>query len=149
MSTFQERFSRAFDVEVRRRLDEGEPRLTKTMVWKAANATSGAFTQWYDGTTGAKLSTCFLIAPLLRVNPHWLFDESQEKNFNQPHQEPTRIDTPLPVVTLKPATERERAIAGLMAVVDRLEISGIFKLTERATMLQAEQPAKQTPRSSA
>ena len=80
MSTFQERFSKAFDAEVRRRQEEGEERLTKTMVWKAAKATSGAFTQWYDGTTGAKLDTCFMIAPLLRVNPHWLFDESAPRH---------------------------------------------------------------------
>jgi len=80
MSTFQERFASAFDTEVRRRLEEGEERLTKTMVWKAARATSGAFTQWYDGTTSAKLDTCFLIAPILRVNPHWLFDESAPRN---------------------------------------------------------------------
>jgi len=76
MSTFQERFSRAFDAEARRRLENGEDRLTKTMIWKAARATSGAFTQWYDGTSGAKLDTCYLMAPMLRVNPHWLFDES-------------------------------------------------------------------------
>lgn len=149
MSTFQERFSRAFDVEVRRRLDEGEPRLTKTMVWKAANATSGAFTQWYDGTTGAKLSTCFLIAPLLRVNPHWLFDESQEKNFNQPHQEPPRLAAPLPVVTLKPATERELWMRELNAMADQLDTMRLGILIGKARDLIAEQPAKQTPRSSA
>jgi len=80
MSTFQERFSRAFDAEARRRLENCEDRLTKTMVWKAARATSGAFTQWYDGTTGAKLDTCYLMAPILRVNPHWLFDESAPRD---------------------------------------------------------------------
>lgn len=80
MSTFQERFNLAVGNETARRMDNGEPPLTKTMVWKAAKATSGAFTQWADGTTGMKLNTCFLVAPLLRVNPHWLFDESRPMN---------------------------------------------------------------------
>lgn len=76
MSTFQERFAKAFDAERARRISAGEDQLTKTMVWKAAKASSGAFTQWYDGTTSATLDRCFLMAPILRVNPHWLFDES-------------------------------------------------------------------------
>jgi phage repressor protein C with HTH and peptisase S24 domain len=79
MSTFQERFSSSFDAEVKRRIEHGEPKLTKTMVWEAAKASSGAFTQWYNGATSAKLDNCFLMATLLRVNPHWLFDESQPR----------------------------------------------------------------------
>jgi phage repressor protein C with HTH and peptisase S24 domain len=92
MSTFQERFASAFDGERRRRLDAEEPRLTKTMVWEAAEATSGAFSQWYDGTTGAKLDTCFKIAPLLKVNPHWLFNESARRNDSYGPSEVQLID---------------------------------------------------------
>jgi len=80
MSTFQERFSGAFDAEVRRRRDAGEPPLTKTMVWKAAGSTSGAFTQWYIGPTTATLDRCLKMAPLLRVNGHWLFDGTGEQD---------------------------------------------------------------------
>lgn len=55
--------------------------------------------------------------------------------------------TPSTVATLKPATERDRALADLLAVVAGLDTRNLFKLTERATMLLAEQPAKQTPAS--
>jgi hypothetical protein len=73
MNTFKDRFKLAIDTETQRRADAGEPKLTKTMVWKAAGATSGAYTQWADGSTSMTLDRCFLVAPLLRVNPHWLF----------------------------------------------------------------------------
>lgn len=84
MSTFQERFSSAFDAEVHRRRDAGEPILTKTMVWKAAESTSGAFSQWYSGPTTATLDRCLKMAPLLRVNGRWLFDETGEKSPEAP-----------------------------------------------------------------
>lgn len=74
MSTFQERFNFAFQREKTRRKALGRE-LRKTDVWKAAGATSGAFTQWADGTIEKMpLDRCFLIAPVLRCNPHWLFN---------------------------------------------------------------------------
>jgi len=76
MKTFQDRFIHAFMREQERRLVAGEQKLTKTDVWKAAEASSGAFSQWFDGTTGMRLSTCFKVSNLLRVNPHWLYDGS-------------------------------------------------------------------------
>jgi len=79
MSTFQERFSSSYDAEERRRRESGEPKLTKTMIWAAAGATSGAFAGWYSGTSVMTLDKCFRVAPILRVNPHWLFDESKKK----------------------------------------------------------------------
>lgn len=82
MSTFQERLALAFSNEKIRREQNGEPRLTKTMLWKAAKATSGACTQWFDGTTSMKLENCYLVSPVLRVNPRWLFDGTERMELS-------------------------------------------------------------------
>lgn len=78
MTTFQNRIAKAYKAEQARRLASGEPRLTKTKLWQAAGATSAATTHWFNGSNAANLDTCYAIAPLLRVNPHWLYDESAE-----------------------------------------------------------------------
>jgi hypothetical protein len=137
MTTFQDRFKPAFDAEVKRRAEAGEPKLTKTMVWKAAKASSGAFTQWYDGTTGAKLDTCFLIAPILRVDPHWLFDES-----NQKKQPKTPSTVPF-------KSDRDRQIDDLLTVAATLSDKGLVLLTGSAMEIAKNHPdeAKQTPKS--
>lgn len=80
MATFQMRIQKAFSEEVKRRNDSGEPRLTKSDLWRAAGLTSGAASQWFNGSNGASLDACMKIAPLLRVNPYWLFDESRQMN---------------------------------------------------------------------
>lgn len=72
--TFQERIKQAFEEEAARRADAGEPRLTKTDIWKAADASSGAATHWFNGSNGMDMATCMKVAPLLRVNPQWLYD---------------------------------------------------------------------------
>lgn len=79
MSTFQERLIDAFAQENRRREAAGEPLLTKTDLWKTAKVTSGNVTHWFNGSTGAALDKCVRIAPLLRVNAHWLFDETGKR----------------------------------------------------------------------
>ena len=81
MSTFHERFVQAFDAEVARRRKNNEPRLTKTMVWKAANSSSAAFSHWYGGANGMDLDTCVLVSPILRVNPTWLFYGTGKKDL--------------------------------------------------------------------
>lgn len=85
MSTFQDRITLAFNKERERRMGEKGKRLTYTELWKAAGASSAAATHWFDGSNGADLATCFLIAPVLHCNPKWLYDESQ--NFDEPIRE--------------------------------------------------------------
>lgn len=63
--------------------------------------------------------------------------------------ESTRIAAPLPVVTLKPATERELWMRELNTMADQLDAMRLGILISKARDLIAEQPAKQTPRSSA
>lgn len=75
--TFQERIQRAFAKEQARRLDAGEPRLTKTELWKAAGLSSSAVSNWFMGRNAADFDVCVVIANILRVNPYWLFDESR------------------------------------------------------------------------
>jgi len=77
--TFQERIKQAFDEEAARRADAGEPRLTKTDIWKAADASSGAATHWFNGSNGMDMATCMKVASLLRVNPQWLYDGTGPK----------------------------------------------------------------------
>ncbi|CAB3905553.1 hypothetical protein LMG2828_04729 [Achromobacter piechaudii] len=72
--TFQERIKQAFEEEAARRADAGEPRLTKTDIWKVAGASSGAATHWFNGSNGMDMATCMKVAPLLRVNAQWLYD---------------------------------------------------------------------------
>ena len=154
MSTFQERFVAAFNAESDRKFSAGEGRLTKTHVWKAAKATSGAFTQWYDGTTGMKLDTCYLVAPILRVNPRWLFDGTgsmREKPDAQPGGQVVaqdRASHSINLTTIKPRSEKDEAIANLAEIASQLDLLRIGQLIERATTLRAEMPAKQTHKSS-
>jgi phage repressor protein C with HTH and peptisase S24 domain len=77
--TFQERIKQAFEEEAARRADAGEPRLTKTDIWKAAGASSGAATHWFSGANGMDMATCMKVAPLLRVNAQWLYDGTGPK----------------------------------------------------------------------
>jgi len=77
--TFQERIKQAFEEEAARRVDAGEPRLTKTDVWKAADASSGAATHWFNGSNGMDMATCMKVAPLLQVNAQWLYDGTGPK----------------------------------------------------------------------
>lgn len=77
--SFQKRIIASFDAENRRRKESGEPRLTKTDLWRAAGVTSAAATFWFKGDNAADLDTCLKIAPLLRVNHQWLFDGTGAK----------------------------------------------------------------------
>lgn len=74
MSTFQNRITESFELENQRRAHSGEKKLTKTDLWKAAKASSGAATHWFDGSNGMDMDTCFAVASLLRVSARWLFD---------------------------------------------------------------------------
>lgn len=76
---FQTRILQAFNEEMARRSDAAEPRLTKTDIWKAAGASSGAATHWFNGSNGMDMATCLKVAPLLRVNPQWLYDGTGPK----------------------------------------------------------------------
>lgn len=76
--SFQDRLGHAYKRESVRRANAGEPRLTYTIIWKAAGATSGAATHWFSGANAMDLNTCMKVAPALRVNPWWLYDESRE-----------------------------------------------------------------------
>lgn len=73
----QERITLAYKREDERRRDNGERRLTKTELWKAAGVSSGAATQWFTGAVGMALETCMKVAPILRVDPFWLYDGSR------------------------------------------------------------------------
>lgn len=77
--TFQKRITQAFNEEASRRADAAEPRLTKTDLWKAAGASSGAATHWFNGSNGMDMATCIKVAPLLHVNAQWLYDGTGPK----------------------------------------------------------------------
>lgn len=77
--TFQKRITQAFNDEAARRADAAEPRLTKTDLWKAAGASSGAATHWFSGANGMDMATCLKVAPLLHVNAQWLYDGTGPK----------------------------------------------------------------------
>lgn len=47
------------------------------MLWKAANLTSSSSSHWFNGRNDADMDTCISIAPLLNVNPTWLFNEAE------------------------------------------------------------------------
>lgn len=89
--TFQERINLAFKKEQARRLDAGEPRLTKTLVWRSAGATSAAATHWFNGSNGMDLATCMKVAPILNVDPYWLFDESRPMGSGAGLLEPSNV----------------------------------------------------------
>ena len=77
MKTFQDRINLAFSRENDRRANRGEPRLRKKDIQAKTGVTSGAVTFWFDGSNAADMDKCDLIAELLHVNRHWLFDGSK------------------------------------------------------------------------
>lgn len=79
MTTFQERYLEAFADEKARRIEAGEARLTQTEIWKHCGVSSSSTSHWKSGRNYADLDTCMKIGEILRVNPHWLFDESMPK----------------------------------------------------------------------
>lgn len=139
MSTFQERFSQSFDAEVRRRMEAGEPRLTKTMVWKAAGASSGAFTHWYGGANGMDLDTCFLVAPLLRVSPTWLFNGKGRRDTDAPSRESDSV-----VIYVK-TPEPPSAVAEIIRIAGVISDDGLRSLLDFAYHIEKAHPrSKQT-----
>jgi phage repressor protein C with HTH and peptisase S24 domain len=82
MSTFKDRLTLAFDREKKRREEAKEKKLTKTEIWQTAGASSGAATHWFSGNNQMDMANCMKVAPILRVNPFWLYDES--KRINDP-----------------------------------------------------------------
>lgn len=86
MMLFRDRIESAFKEENVRRKEAGEPRLTKTDLWKAAKLTSAAATFWFDGTNAADMDTCMKIAPLMRVQGQWLFDGAGPKSASGPNE---------------------------------------------------------------
>lgn len=83
MMLFRDRIQSAFTDENSRRKESGEPRLTKTDLWKAADVTSASATFWFNGDNGADLDTCMKIAPLLQVSGQWLFDGTGPKGITE------------------------------------------------------------------
>lgn len=94
--TFQKRITEAFNEEAARRVDAAEPRLTKTDIWKAAGASSGAATHWFNGSNGMDMAICMKVAPLLRVNAQWLYDGTGPKRGPDRGPEATPAPTPAP-----------------------------------------------------
>lgn len=102
--TFQERLKLAFAEEAARRADAGEPRLTKTDIWKAADASSGAATHWFSGANGMDLATCVKVAPTLKVNARWLYDGTGPKKPGDVATTPQPLPAPWPFQSV-PETE--------------------------------------------
>lgn len=78
----------------------GERRLTKTDLWKAAGLSSSAVSHWFAGSNEMDLATAMKVAPLLRCNPHWLFDGSGSAYKDIPEAE-------APAMPAHPATTDE------------------------------------------
>ncbi|MDP2815748.1 MAG: helix-turn-helix domain-containing protein [Rectinemataceae bacterium] len=92
-----------------------ESGLRKTDLYKRAGVSSGAVTQWLDGTTKSlKGKNLFKVADVLRVNPKWISGESQEKHIAAIEGD---ISGTLPSVygqiAPSPLTPRQQALIGL------------------------------------
>jgi phage repressor protein C with HTH and peptisase S24 domain len=105
--TFQERIKQAFEEEAARRADAGEPRLTKTDIWKAAGASSGAATHWFNGSNGMDMATCMKVAPLLKVNAQWLYDGEGQKRGVPGQKEATQQSAPVAAWPFPDISEQE------------------------------------------
>jgi len=132
MSTLQERITLAYKNENERRLNKGERKLTKTALWKAAGLSSSSASHWFSGTNGMDFDVAVKIAPLLNVNPYWLFDESQPMTKRGPDLAPVKIfPTHLSDVSLRvaelvnkmPAEDQEKFEFYLTVEKHRREIS--------------------------
>lgn len=84
----QDRIALAYKREDERRRERGERHLTKTELWKAAGVSSGAATQWFTGPGGMALETCMKVAPILHVDPFWLYDGSKPMEPAKPPSQP-------------------------------------------------------------
>ncbi len=137
---FQDRITLAFEREKNRRQAEGEPRLTKTELWKGVGASSGAATHWFDGSNGMDLATCMKAAPILRVNPFWLYDESQAID------QPTTGKAVLSEVQRKPedklSTKETLEIIELMSQLDSRGRENVLDLARSAVRLKNARQSK-------
>jgi SOS-response transcriptional repressor LexA len=103
MNLLSDRLKAALKEERQRRKDANEPKLTDTKIWKAAGVTSGAMAGWKSGRIKMTLDKAMKVAPLLRVNPWWLFDESRPKTEG--------IDEGIQRRQTRPSDNRTRFIA--------------------------------------
>lgn len=152
--TFQERITQAFKEEAARRADAGEPRLTKTDVWKAADASSGAATHWFNGSNGMDLATCMKVAPVLRVNAQWLYDGSgpkrnQDKGEQIAEAAPPVAPWPFPDIpeeqVRKLPPSQLNALQGAMALAIAQLKMGITVAPRPATATPASAPRNHAP----
>lgn len=144
MPTFKQRITSAYSDEQARRKQSGEPALKKKDLWTAAKRSSGAVSHWFNGTNDADLDACMKVAPLLGVNPFWLFDESTTRQAAQKSEQVL----PSTVTILKPPTERDKWNEELTTLASQLDLARLGMLVKEARALRAEMPAKQTPTSS-
>lgn len=124
MSTFQDRIKSAFSDENARRISAGEKQLAKKDLWAAAGRSSGAASHWFGGGNGADMDACLKIAPLLRVNPHWLFDESKPREEGVSYD---RVDSVVRVVReceTKPYVHPNETTRRIIALLDETDEAG-------------------------
>lgn len=133
------------------RLADEISRIKKQKISRAAVA------QWENGESKTqKPENLFAAANALGLLPQWVLDETGEKYALRANTVTHSIASePAPAAsyestlpTIKPASEKDAAIANLIKIASQLDLLRIGQLIERATTLQAEMPAKQTHKSS-
>lgn len=87
------------------------------------------------------------LAALYGVEALWLAEGRGPKKRDQQPRENNDSFLTSTVATLKPATERETAMAELVALAGQLDILRLGMLIKTARDLSAEMPAQQTPKS--
>lgn len=135
MTTFNERLLLAYNREAKRRVADGERKITYTKVWKAASATSGAATHWFKGVNGMDLDTCIKVAPVLRCNPFWLFDESS--GMDTEHSSNAQA---MPQATVLKFNPTNPLVKELAEVAQSISDRGIAELIGRAKEVSLQHP---------
>lgn len=119
--------------------------VTVTEMANIADVKPPSVSDWINGKTKSLKA-----GPALRISKH--FDVNQlwlTEGVGLSGLKPTRVDAnpallPSNIAVIKPATERDKAIERLLDLATQLDLARIGQLTERAAMLLAEMPAKQT-----
>ena len=137
--TFQERITKAFNDEQARRASSGEPRLTRTDLWKAAGLSSGAATHWFNGTNGADLHVCQKIAPILRCDPNWLFSGEKPRGL---------INTPIDQLPKISPPKMDPIVKEIADIASQLSIKGQLELYREANSLLLKYPVEESLRKS-
>lgn len=133
------------------RLIMDESGLGVTEIAAIAGIKPPSVSDWLNGKTKTlKAGPALRLSKHFKVNSLWLTEDTgpMREQPNTSKKQDSSVGSEPPIVTLKPTTERELWMRDLNTLADQLDTVRLGMLIGKARDLVAEQPAKQTLKSS-